>query len=316
MSLKTKLQNNTNKKKTSVMWSNGSFKKGTNTISSLNSILHYAGPAVWEGIRSYKQAKGNTEIWKLEEHIERLYNSAKILNIKIIYDKATLITACRELVKANGNGDQYIRPIIYAAEGADKVRFCDRTFNVDIYSFPVPKMKNAEKGLKMGISTQVRGFPQFNMQAKTTQNYSFVYSCGEEAARNKVDDVFLKDNNGHLVETSVANFYVIYRNTALTPPNDGSILPGITRSIVSEVILDTNIFYQHKLSPLTLVEYKITPALLYTADEIFLCGTYAEIIPVVEVDGRVIGNGKIGKVTKLIKEQYNQMVRGRCDEKY
>lgn len=316
MSLIEKVKKNTNLNKSRKMWSNGQFQNSPNQIDSLNLIMHYAGPAIWEGMRSYKQADGSTKIWALREHIARLFNSAKILNIQIPYTPAELETACIELVRANGNGDQYIRPLVYPIEGAEKIKVTEQIFSVDIYSFEVPKMTTSDKGLKMAISNQIRSFPQFHMQAKTTQNYAFVYSCGEEARRIGVNDVFLRDNNGHIVETSVANFFIIYKSTALTPPNDGSILPGITRSTVSQIITNSYIFHTHNLPIMALHEHKITPALLYTADEIFLCGTYAEVIPVVEIDGRKVGDGKIGKVTKLIKDQYSRLVRGRTDEKH
>ena len=163
--------------------------------------MHYGAPAVWEGIRSYRKADGTSHIWLLKQHIIRLFNSAKILNIEIPYTVEQLVEACNEVVEAAGGGDLYLRPIAYATQDAESVRAQTTRIAVDIYCFPI-NPPNKETGIKARISSTPRGYPNYHMQAKTTANYAVLHNCKNEF--QGVDEVLFCDNEGYVVEASVA----------------------------------------------------------------------------------------------------------------
>ena len=291
-------------------WSNGKIIEGKHSIDSFNYSFHYANPCAWEGIRSYKQDDGSTKIFKLEEHIDRLFDSAKIIGFTIPYSKSEVMEGCRAIVEANGGGDQYLRPIAFHEGDAEGILVPTNNISLDIYIRSVPNLhQKAKDGIKMKISNYVRGYPQFNMQAKTPANYQFVQFAKSEL--NKCDDIFLLDNQGYVVEATVANFYVFKGDVAFTPPNKGSILPGITRKVLGEILLDKSLmFTKYKRVPLV-IEKDITKADLYTADAVILCGTYAEVVNVKEIDGRIIGSADTHDYFHILRNEYINQTRGR-----
>jgi len=292
------------------VWSQGKILNNKAPIDSFNYAMHYACPVVWEGIRSYKQDDDTTKIWKLKDHIDRLFDSAKVLDIKIPYSKAEVEQACENIVQASGGGDLYLRPIVYPNKDAESIKPSIDEIRLDIYCCPVPPFHpSKENGIKAKISSLVRSYPQYNMQAKTAANYNFIQLARQEL-QNGVEDVFLLDAQGYIVEAIVANIFLVKGDVIMTPPNAGSILPGITRRYIAEILQDASkMFSKYKKVPLV-VEKNITRADVYTADEIFLTGTYAEIVPVIEVDSRIIGEGKPGFYTKLLKYEYLKAVKG------
>lgn len=289
-------------------WSNGHIIHTRKQIDSLNFVLHYGSPACWEGIRAYRLENGTTKIWKLTEHVKRLFDSAKILNIKIPFTEEEVQEGCRLVVEANGGGDLYLRPITYATHDAESVRAQDFQISLDIYAFPIGKL-GKETGIRAKIATSVRGYPQFQMQCKTPANYAVLNNLKNEM--KDVDELLFCDNQGYVVEASVANIFVIRGDQIFTPPNDGSILPGITRKTVAEILMNRSEMFQQYNKVPTVTEKRITRADIYTADEMFMCGTYAEVVPIIEVDGRMIGDGKPGFYTRIALSKYQAMVRGR-----
>lgn len=280
-------------------------------MDSLSFALHYAGPAVWEGMRAYVQEDGHCKIFRLKEHVQRLHDSAKILGVELPYTNAEIETACNDLVALNGNKDLYLRPIAFLdadAEGIHAKR--TKELKLDVYCVPAPKLhRDSEKGIKMVISNVVRGYPQFNMQAKTPTNYSALTSVQPLLEQTGAQDAFLIDNQGYIVEATVANFFVIKGDVIMTPPNAGSILPGITRRTIAEIFGDSPLmFSKYKKTP-RVVEKNITKADLYTADCVFLCGTYAEVVKVTEIDGRKIDGDD--SYFRMIVTEYSNTVRGR-----
>lgn len=292
------------------VWSNGSIISSPKPIDSFNYSLHYGAPAAWEGIRSYVQDDGNAVLWRLSEHCQRLKDSAKILGFEIPYTVGEIEQACRDLVVANGNGNFYLRPIAYSTLPAEGIHQPQQEISLDIYCVPVPKLHGkAGKEIKMVISNLVRSYPQYQMQAKTPANYQVVQLAQPIMQQNKVDDIFLIDAQGYVVEATVANFFVFKGDVAMTPPNRGSILPGITRRCVAEILQDKSLmFTKYRKAPIV-VEKDITRADIYTADCIILCGTFAEIVKVVEVDGRKIDGNQF--YADILKTEYDLMVRGR-----
>lgn len=281
------------------VWSNGIVRDEPVPINSLNYGLHYASPCVWEGIRAYTQRDGTTHIFKLTQHISRLFDSAKIIGIEIPKTKDELIQACKDVVSACGGGELYLRPVVYSTLLAEKAKPQTQELAVDIYCFPIKSLHHDKKGVKVAISTFHRGYPQFQMQAKTAANYAVLQNAKHELIQAGVDDILLTDNDGYITEATVANIWVFKNGFAMTPPNDGSILPGITRQTVSDIIRAS--------MPLTVVEKKITRADLYTADCVILCGTYAEIVNVSEIDGRKISEDHT--IFTTLKEKYQKLVR-------
>jgi branched-chain amino acid aminotransferase len=291
-------------------WASGKIISGHNVVSTFNFTLHYATPCVWEGIRSYKQADGTTKIWALKEHIDRFIDSAKIIGFEIPNTKEELIKACSDLVDINGGGDLYLRPIAYAKGDAEAILSkADRKIAVDIYCCPIPEPHGKKEGIKVIISAHRRGYPDYQMQAKTSANYVFLERCKAEIERTGADDALLTDNQGYIVEAQVANLFVFRGDVVFTPPNTGSILPGITRECVARTLMRPELFLQTGRLPM-LVEKNITRSDVYTADCIILVGTYAEIVNVLEVDGRKIGNADSHFYYKMIKGAYSQLVRG------
>ncbi len=297
--------------KKSLMWSNGSIVETTNNVSSLNFVMHYGSPAAWEGIRAYAQSERQnkllgreaTSIFKLKDHIDRLFHSAKIVNLESPFTKTEVEEACIALVQANGAGDLYLRPILYSNQDAESVRATDEKPSLDIYAFPVKDLHaRKNKGISVSISSYSRGYPQFQMQAKTPGNYVLSQAVKSEMAASGMDDVLFLDNLGYVTEATVGNIFIVKGKVITTPPDNGSILPGITRDVIMRI---------HRCEGVSngSIEKPLTRADVYTADEMFMTGTYAEVVPIVRVDGRLIGNGEPGPVTKGLAAQYEERVR-------
>lgn len=292
-------------------WSDRKIIDGKAPLDSMSFPLHYAGPAVWEGMRAYVQEDGTCKIFKMREHIQRLKDSAKILGVNVPYSDAEIEQACEALVQHNGNKDLYLRPIAFLNADAEGIHAKkSKDLRLDIYCVPIPKLhRDSEYGINMVISNVVRGYPQYNMQSKNPANYAVLASVQPIIDLTGVQDAFLLDNQGYVVEATVANFFVIKGDVIMTPPNNGSILPGITRRTIAEILNDSaNMFSKYKKAP-RLVEKNITKADLYTADCVFLCGTYAEVVKVKQIDGRSIDGDDF--YFKLIQKEYSDLVRGR-----
>lgn len=288
-------------------WSNGILIDGKKSVDSLNYSLHYSGTSAWEGIRSYLQSDGSTRIFKLDDHIKRLFDTAKIMGFEIPFSQETIKKACQEVVEANGGGDLYLRPIAYADYDAEAIRPLLKTISVDVYAFPIPPLhpKASEGGITMAISNLVRCYPQHQMQAKTAANYQIVQLSEPLIKSLGVDDIFVLDSQGYITEATVANVLVVSGDLITTPPNDGSILPGLTRRTMAEIIQDPMMQVNWGLTP-RIGEKKITKADLYTADAVLLCGTYAEVVNVKEIDGRKLPGSKY---YDILKKEYSQLTR-------
>jgi branched-chain amino acid aminotransferase len=291
------------------VWNSGIIQDSAVETNSLNYTMHYASPCAWEGIRAYKQADGETKIFRLKQHVDRLFDSAKIMNFEIPHTKEEVMKACLNVSIAAGGGDLYLRPIAYSVNAAENAKPQLQGIKLDIYCFPIVPLHSEKPGIRMCISSFRRGYPQYQMQAKSAANYNFLQTVKHEMDAGKYDDVFLTDNDGYITEATVANVWVFKNGVAMTPPNDGSILPGVTRQTVSEIIAKYNA--DMALQPqnqIFITEKKITRADLYTADCIILCGTYAEIVNVAEVDGRKISTNH--RFYQMLVDNYQKLVRG------
>lgn len=285
-------------------WINGQMVETPQaTIPLLTSGFHY-GIGIFEGIRAYK-APEDVAVFRLREHMIRFEQSAKILGFKSLgYTLDELIDAVAETVRRNDYGDCYVRPIAWLGDGGwnlttdtGKVHVAVAVWEQSVY---VGSIK-PEEGLRACVSSFVRHHPNAMMtKAKTNGNYVNSFMAKTEAHRRGFDEALMLDHNGFVTEATGANLFVVRGNTLVTPDPD-AILEGITRRTVFDLAKDLGLETR---------EGRMTRDHLYVADEVFVCGTAAEIVGVRDVDGRPIGAGKTGPVTMKLREAYQQAVRG------
>lgn len=288
-------------------WSNGSLIKGKKTIDSFNAGLNY-GVAIWEGIRSYIQTDKTVKIFRLKEHIDRLFDSAKIIGLDVPYSKNDLIQGCIDLVESNEKTDLYIRPVIYLGNDAEGKKEYSSDILVDIHVCKIND-SNLNKGQNAIISSYIRGYPEYDMQCKCSGNYHKIYDMHSEASNSGADHAFVRDRKGYIVETATSNVFVQKGEEFFTPPNDGSILPGITRQIIINLINSQKIFHAYDLKG-NVKEKPITRADIYTADGIFLTGTMCELLPIMMVDKKPVGGAKPTKHFEILYLEYQKLTRG------
>ncbi|MEM0026879.1 MAG: branched-chain amino acid transaminase [Ignisphaera sp.] len=288
------------------VWINGKIVEWDNAkIHVFSHGLHY-GTGVFEGIRGYYDV-GYIKIFRLEDHMRRLFKSAKIIHMQIPYKLDDLIKAVIDVVKMNGfTSDIYIRPIVFRGLGSFGLRAQNP---VDAAIIAVEFGKYLKKtGVRCTISSWRKPTADsFPIYAKVTGMYLLYHLASLEAAMNGYDEAILLDSDGFVAEGSGENIFIVKDKTLITPPTYDAILEGITR--------DTVIKLAREELGLAVVERRIRREELYTADEAFFTGTAAEITPIIEIDGRTIGDGQIGLITEKIIRLYNDVVLGKI-EKY
>ncbi|MGH7884688.1 MAG: branched-chain amino acid transaminase [Thermodesulfobacteriota bacterium] len=272
-------------------------------IHVLTHTLHY-GLGVFEGIRAYECNNGKTAIFKLDEHIKRLYNSCHIADIKIPFDPDTLKNAVIELLQVNKLKEAYIRPIVFIGHGTMGVHPKQNPIRVAIAAWPWGAYLG-DDGLEKGIRVKISSFTRmdvnsFMTKAKICGNYVNSVFAKVEAISLGFDEAIMLDSQGYIAEGSGENIFIVRNGIVKTPPLT-SILEGITRNCIFNIAEDENI---------KLVEQRFTRDEFYTADEVFLTGTAAEITPIREADGRKIGNGIPGTITKRLQERFFNIIRG------
>jgi len=271
-------------------------------VHILTHTLHY-GLGVFEGIRCYRTAQGPA-IFRLEDHVDRLFHSALITAIEIPYNREQIIGAIKETIKANGLEECYIRPIAYLGYGKMGLSPVGVPTHVAIAVWSWGAYLGAEgleNGIRVKISSFTRHHPNISMtKAKVCGNYANSILAKVEALRNGYDEAILLDAWGNVAEGSGENLFIARRGVLKTPPLT-SILEGITRDSIVALA-------DHLKIPL--VEVCFSRDELYCADEAFLCGTAAELTPIREVDGRTIGSGRPGPITKTLQDQFFKVVKG------
>ena len=271
-------------------------------VHVLTHTLHY-GYGCFEGIRAYATADGPA-IFRLEEHLRRLADSAHILAIDLPYDRQTLARVCREAVARNGLASAYIRPLVFLGPEKAGVDPAGAATHVMVAAWPWGAYLGGnalEQGIKVRISSYARHHPNVQMcRAKAISTYSNSILAVREARRDGYDEALLLDTDGYVAEGSGENVFLV-RDGQLFEPETTSALDGITRRTVHALAQEAG---------LTVTPKRITRDEVYCADEVFLTGTAAEITPVVEVDRRSIGNGAPGTVTRLMQQRYFACVRG------
>ncbi|MEM1947765.1 MAG: branched-chain amino acid transaminase [Candidatus Caldarchaeum sp.] len=264
------------------------------------NALHY-GTAVFEGIRGYFH-ENEIYVFRLREHIKRLVESAKIVMLKNPYSVDQLVGAVVHTIFHNGyRSNVYIRPIIYAGENIMSLNALNLPVRAAILVFPLDKFFS-KQGLRVCVSSW-RRLPDSSMppRAKASANYLNSILASTEAHMMGYDEAILLDQSGYVSEGAGENIFIVKNEVLSTPPISSSILEGITRDSVIKLASDMGF---------RVLERPITRTELYTADELFFTGTAAEVTPIIEVDGRTIGNGAVGPVTKQLMEKYQRVVRG------
>lgn len=286
------------------IWFNGQLIEWRDAKTHvLTHTLHY-GMGVFEGVRAYETAEGPA-IFRLQEHTKRLFNSAKILGMKLPYTQDEINQAHIDVVKANNLHSCYFRPMAYY--GAAKLGVAPKADDVQVILAAWPwGAYLGEEGMKRGIRVRVSSFtrhhPNIHMiKAKANGNYLNSILANTEATRDGYDEAILLDAQGYVAEGSGENIFVVNEGKLYTPALDVA-LDGITRKSVIAIAEEMG---------LPVIEKRITRDELYAAEEVFFTGTAAEVTPIREIDNREIGLGERGPITTEIQQRYFDIVEGK-----
>jgi branched-chain amino acid aminotransferase len=277
-------------------------------IHVLTHSLHY-GLSVFEGMRCYRCVDGRSAIFRAREHIRRLFDSARILELKIPNTQEELLGVCTEVVRTNRFEECYIRPIAFYGEGEMGLAAKGNKVRVAVAVWPWGAYLG-EESVKSGVRLKTSSFVRFHHNslmsyAKASGQYINSILAGYEARRSNYDEALLLDTEGFVAEGAGENFFMARDGVVRTPPLS-SILPGITRDSVLTILRDTRTPVVEEFFPRDAV---------YTADEAFMTGTAAEVTPVRELDDRVIGPGTPGPITRKLQEAFRAASRGE-DQRY
>lgn len=287
------------------VWMDGSLVEFDNaTVHFLNRTLHY-GLGVFEGIRAYATDQGPA-VFRLKEHVARLFDSARVLGMdQFAYSEADICAAIKQTVAANGFDECYIRPLIYFSSGEMGLTMLNGTISVGIAVWEWNSYLG-QAALEAGVRANVSSFTRHHLnavmtKAKVTGNYPNSALAKTESLKLGFDEAIMLDSQGYVAECTGENLFLVRNNRIITPPM-APVLEGITRDTLIQLA-----GYQG----LEVVEQPISRDQLYIADELFVCGTAAEVIAIREVDFRKIGTGKMGPVTREIQHAYQEAVHGR-----
>jgi branched-chain amino acid aminotransferase len=286
-----------------VMWLDGKFIENKDAqVSLLTHTLHY-GVGAFEGVRCY-ETKSGPAIFKLQDHTGRLFNSAKILKMSIPYSEAFLNQIQCEIIHVNQMSSAYIRPMVFYGDQSLALQVNKLQCRVVIAAWQWKNYFNieeADKGIRMHTSSFLRHHTNSILcKAKANGNYMNSIMALQEANQVGCEEALMLDHQGLVAEGSSANLFMV-RNGALYTPTRKSILEGITRASVIALARAEN---------LEVIECDITRDELYIADEVFLTGTAVEMVAVSEIDGRSIGCGKRGEMTKKLQEKFKRVITG------
>ena len=292
-------------KKLDKIWLDGAMVPWDSATDHLLAHTMHYGVGAFEGIRAYQRGDGRTAIFRLREHIERLLDSSVICTIDVPYTRDQLMQACLDVVRVNKIPSVYLRPLVYLGYGA---------LGLGSFEPPVRTMVACyewgaylgEEGLKKGIRCMVSGFSRANSNAvmnkgKICGQYVSSVLAKRMAMKSGFDEALMLDPQGYVAEGTGENIFVIKKDVVRTPPTSGAILAGITRDTAITLLREQGVDVR---------EEPIARDELYTADEVFLTGTAAEITPVRDIDHRKIGRGESGPITRRLQESFFSIVKG------
>ena len=287
------------------IWMNGKLVPFKNAkVHVLTHALHYS-TSIFEGIRCYNTPNGSA-IFRLPEHIDRLFNSAKLYSMKIPYSKKQITDGIIKTVKASKLKECYIRPLAYYGYGTMGLTPIKNNVDVSISCWEW-KMGESKAGKFSGAKCKISKWIRIDsksqpMQAKSAANYSNAALARMEALNSGYDEAIMLNNNGNVAEGSAENIFVLKNGSITTPPLDADILNGITRDSIIKLL---------KSNGRKVIEKNISINNLLSADEIFMTGTAAEVKSVTRVNRSKIATGKIGPVTKELQESFMDVVMGK-----
>jgi branched-chain amino acid aminotransferase len=288
------------------IWMDGNLVEWSDArIHVLTHTLHY-GTGVFEGVRAYETSKGPA-IFRLEDHTNRLFESAELIGMKIPFQASVLNEAQSEVVALNELNNAYIRPMcFYGSEGMG-LRADNLKVHAIVAAWDWGSYLGDDKILN-GIKVKVTDFPKrcdksMIHKAKATGNYLYSMLALKDALNSGFDEALILDIDNNVNEGSGENFFMIIDNTFYTP-KDGTVLNGITRQTIMEIASDLN--YKVEEKDISVEDVK-------SCDEAFFTGTAAEVTPIIQVDDKKINNGKPGKITKQIQTIYFDLIRGKIE---
>jgi branched-chain amino acid aminotransferase len=273
-------------------------------VHVLTHTLHY-GLGVFEGIRCYRTDDGRSAVFRLPEHVRRLFESAHINLMSIPFSREVVTAAVLDSLRANGLADGYVRPLAFIGDGVMGLNPADNPIRVAVIAWAWGKYLG-EEGMERGIRCRVSSFTRHHVNAKmqkgkTCGDYVNSILAKREALLDGYDEAILLDTTGLVAEASGENLFVVRDGAIKTPPL-ANVLEGITRASVIEIARDKG---------MSVSEAPVTRDELYVADEVFLTGTAAEVTPVREIDHRQVGAGRRGPVTKALQDAFFEVVAGR-----
>ena len=292
---------------TGKIWMNGKlvpFKDAK--VHVLTHALHYS-TSIFEGIRCYDTPNGSA-VFRLSEHVDRLFKSAKLYSMKMQYTKKEISDAILQTVKASGLKEAYIRPLAYYGYGTMGLTPTTNKVDMSIACWEW-KMGESKAGKFSGAKCKVSSWMKIDsrsqpMQAKAASNYANAALARMEALENGFDEAIMLNSQGKVAEGSAENIFIIKDDVIQTPPLSAGGLEGITRDSIMQIIEENNGF---------VIERDLERDDLYTADEIFMTGTAAEVKSVTQIDKVKIGTGKMGSVTKALQKSYRDAVMGEAE---
>ena len=296
-------------KEVGKIWMNGKLVPFKNAkVHVLTHALHYS-TAVFEGVRCYNTPKGSA-IFRLPEHVDRFFNSAKMYSMKMLYNKKQITDAIIKTVKNSTLKECYIRPIAYYGYGELGLTPTQNKVDVAIACWPW-KMGESKAGKFTGAKCKISSWIRIDsaaqpMKAKAASNYSNAALARVEALKEGYDEAIMLNNQGKIAEGSAENLFILKDDKIITPPLTAGVLDGITRDSVIQII---------EFNGGEVIEADLDREDLYIADEVFMTGTAAEVKSVTEIDKTVIGNGKPGKITKALQKSFIDVVMGK-DERF
>jgi branched-chain amino acid aminotransferase len=273
-------------------------------IHILTHTLHY-GLGAFEGIRCYERADGRAAIFRLREHIRRLFETCHIATLEVPFTREEIEQACIETVRANGFKDCYLRPVVFMGDGEMGLAAMSNDIRVGIIAWKWGAYLGDE-GLTKGIRAKVASFARNHVNASMVKgkiNGQYVNSilAKREVLAAGYHEAIMLDTEGYVSEASGENIFLVRDGQIFTTPVGASILGGITRDTIITLAKERR---------RDIVEQRFSRDMLYTADEIFMTGTAAEVTPVREVDDRQIGRGSVGPITKELQTAYFDHVKG------
>jgi branched-chain amino acid aminotransferase len=291
---------------TEWVWMNGEFVRWKDAkVPLLSNALHY-GSGVFEGMRCYETQDGRPAVFRLSEHISRLERSARLCKIRMEYSKEEIASAATELVSRNGLKSCYIRPLVFCGYGSMGFAPDDCKVETSVSCWKWDAFLGSD-ALEKGVAAKTSPWRRISsnclpMQAKATGQYINSIAAKRDALESGVEEAVMLNDQGFVAEGPAENIFAVKHGALYTPALSVGILDGITRASIIDIA---------KCLGIRTFEQAFLRDFLYLCDEVFFCGTAAEITPVTRIDGIAIGSGARGPVTKALQERFFSIVRGK-----